>query len=115
MVTTTVFMRRIASRIAQLRDARELSQEDLAAKADISTGYLSSLERGKQTPRVTVLLKIAGALGIPLTELVAVEQGDEAADKSVSQEIERITARLKKCDVKTVRRIRKSIEALTTQ
>ena len=44
------------------RNKRGLSQEDLAAKADIHRTYLSGLERGIRNPTLKVLERLAEAL-----------------------------------------------------
>jgi transcriptional regulator with XRE-family HTH domain len=60
-------LKRMAKRIQQLRESRGWSQQLLAAKAGISREYLARLETGRQDPRVSVLLKIALALGKKVT------------------------------------------------
>ena len=60
----------MAKRIQKLRDERGWSQVQLAAKAGISREYLARLETGRQDPRVSVLLKIARALKVKLSDLV---------------------------------------------
>lgn len=60
----------IGPTIKRLRQERELSQETLAASAQVSSGYLSKLERGVyKQPSFEVLSRIAGALQIPVAEL----------------------------------------------
>ena len=106
------FERRIASRLVHFRSERELSQETVAARADISTGYLSSLERCRQIPRINVLNRIAKALNVELRDLVDFSDEPGKKDDTLRAEIALIVSRLDKCDAATVRRIRKSIEAL---
>jgi transcriptional regulator with XRE-family HTH domain len=48
----------------------DLSQEKLAEKADLSTVFISRVERGKESPSVDSLLKIAKALGVKVHDLV---------------------------------------------
>jgi XRE family transcriptional regulator, regulator of sulfur utilization len=48
-----------------------MSQERLAEAACISVPYLSDIERGHRNPTVAVMARIAGALGVRLSELVA--------------------------------------------
>jgi transcriptional regulator with XRE-family HTH domain len=48
-----------------------MSQERLANAADISVPYLSDIERGQRNPTVAVMARIARALGVRLSELVA--------------------------------------------
>lgn len=47
-----------------------LSQEELAAKADISVRHVSYLETGDRQPTLTVLLAVSEGLEIGSTELV---------------------------------------------
>lgn len=52
------------------REYRGLTATDLAAKSEISAGYLSELETGKKTGTVETLKKIAKALNLTLDDLV---------------------------------------------
>jgi transcriptional regulator with XRE-family HTH domain len=49
---------------------RRLIQEELADLANIHQTYLSGVERGKRNPTVTVLQRIAEALGADIEDLV---------------------------------------------
>lgn len=49
--------------LARWRQKEGLSQEALAAAAGIHRTYVSQLERGLKSPTVTLLFKIADALG----------------------------------------------------
>jgi len=56
-----------------VRTARKeagFSQEQLAEKADLSTVFISRIERGVESPSVDNLLKIAKALGVRVRDLV---------------------------------------------
>jgi transcriptional regulator with XRE-family HTH domain len=67
-----------------LRDARELTQEELAYRAGIDVTYLSDLERGKWNPSLAVLVDLARALAVHPSELLAdlkLKPGDNAAPK----------------------------------
>lgn len=56
--------------VRRFRLERKLSQEALAALADVSSGYLSKLERGLyKSPSLNVMSRIASALGMPAAEL----------------------------------------------
>lgn len=46
------------------------SQEKLAEKADLSTVFISRVERGKESPSVDNLVKFARALGVRVRALV---------------------------------------------
>src|SRR3954452_14760680 len=64
----------VAQRIRKLREYKELSLDELAAKAKISKTYLWELERdraGTKKPSADVLLRIANALSTTLAELLS--------------------------------------------
>ena len=60
----------IASNLARLRMDRQLTQQELAAKAGLSRVALGKIERGAVIPRARTLGLLAVALGVPLGELV---------------------------------------------
>ncbi|HVR37634.1 MAG TPA: helix-turn-helix transcriptional regulator [Thermoanaerobaculia bacterium] len=62
---------RFGETLRRLRKDRELSQEALAEKADVTADYLGFIERGENVPTLTVLLKLARALGVDASELLA--------------------------------------------
>lgn len=63
--------RRLSTVIRKLREAQEMTQEQLAAKADVTQGYIAQLESGmKKNPSVDVLKRLARALGVPAAALL---------------------------------------------
>jgi transcriptional regulator with XRE-family HTH domain len=52
------------------RKKAKFSQEKLAEKADLSTVFISRVERGRESPSVDSLVKIAKALGFRVRDLV---------------------------------------------
>ena len=48
-----------------------LTQEQVAARARISREYVSQLERNRQSPTVSMLLRVSRILGIPAARLIA--------------------------------------------
>ena len=57
--------------VRQLREARGWSQEILAEKADLNRSYVGEVERGKAIPSLVTLDKLADALGVGITDLLA--------------------------------------------
>ena len=53
------------------RKQAALSQETLAEKADVHPTYIGLLERGQRTPGIDVAERVAKALGMKLSALVA--------------------------------------------
>jgi len=57
----------IGERLRELREARNISMRTLATKSGLSANALSMIERGKASPSVSTLYKLADALGISIT------------------------------------------------
>ena len=53
------------------RMRRKLSQEALAAKANLSVSYISMLERGQRTPPLDTLEQLATALSVSPVSLLS--------------------------------------------
>lgn len=60
----------LASNMRRLRDARGLSQEDLADAASIDRTYVSALERSIYAASVDVIERLAAALDVGAEELL---------------------------------------------
>lgn len=56
--------------LRDLRKVKQMTQEELAFRAGMNVTYLSDLERGKNNPSLAVLVDLARALGVELTDLV---------------------------------------------
>ena len=63
-------LRTIGLTIRSLRRERGLSQEALAALAGIDRSYMSSIERGLRNMSVLNVARIAGALDVPVRDLL---------------------------------------------
>jgi transcriptional regulator with XRE-family HTH domain len=62
---------RVGLNVQDIRRGKGLSQEALAHAADLSRSYMGKLENGKNAMSLTALEKIAKALEIDPSELVA--------------------------------------------
>jgi DNA-binding XRE family transcriptional regulator len=62
--------RALAINLRRTRHAKELTQEELADRAGLSTRYLGSIERGAVSASVTVLGQLAQALRVDPCELI---------------------------------------------
>ena len=61
---------RLGQNLRALRKARGLSQERFALEHDIDRTYVSGIERGTRNPTVSVLGRLADALGVDIHELL---------------------------------------------
>jgi transcriptional regulator with XRE-family HTH domain len=59
----------LGRRIRTARETTGLSQERLAAAANVHRTYMSDLERARRNPTYLVLLRVAAALGTTAGEL----------------------------------------------
>jgi len=60
-----------ASVLKKHRAAKGISQEKLAEKADIHPTHVGLIERSLRNPSLKVCKAIAGALGLPLAQMIA--------------------------------------------
>ena len=58
--------------IRKLRMQRGLSQEVLSGLSGVARSHLAMIESGKKNPSVDTLWKIAGGLGIRLSDLIRI-------------------------------------------
>ena len=56
--------------LRKIRTVREWTQEQLAEEAGITPTYTSDLERGMKVPSLTIILRLARALQIDVSELL---------------------------------------------
>lgn len=57
--------------LRQLREARGWSQEQLAERANLNRSYLGEVERGQAVPSLVTVNKLAVALEIRASNLIA--------------------------------------------
>lgn len=75
----------LGDEIRKARLAVKLTQEKLAFRANISRNYVSLLELNQKSPTVDVLFRIARALGIRASALIAAieDKADRPRGRSV--------------------------------
>jgi XRE family transcriptional regulator, regulator of sulfur utilization len=61
----------LARNLVSLRHTRSLTQDGLAKAAGVPRSTVANLESGEGNPSLAVLVKVAGALGVPIDELLA--------------------------------------------
>ncbi len=62
--------RRLGQQLTRLREAKGLSQADLARKAKLTREHVNRLEAGRHGPTLAVLQRLAKALGVPIAGLL---------------------------------------------
>ncbi len=66
--------RRVAETVRVLRKNRGYSLDDLAQRSGVSRASLSQIETAKTNPTISILWKIAAALGVPFAQLLGEAQ-----------------------------------------
>ena len=61
----------LGAAIRRCRRAKGISQEELAHRSAIDRSYMSSIERGGQNPGILSVLRVAHAMNLTMTELMA--------------------------------------------
>ena len=90
-------------RIRSLRESRKLSQYALAEKAGMSLKHLGKIERGTVNASVQCLTDLAGALGLPLRDLL--ETGHERGREELLAELTASLPQLPLRDLRIVYRL----------
>jgi transcriptional regulator with XRE-family HTH domain len=73
--------KQVGARIRELRVAKGLSQEDLAASCNLHRTYVGLIERGQRNLTLGTVETIAGALGVSVSYLFAPLSGPARAVK----------------------------------
>lgn len=69
MATPDSTTRKVAKRLKALRLDRDLTQSDVAEKADMSTNYYAKIERGELRPSVDIYERLAKALKVTASDI----------------------------------------------
>ena len=69
----------LGSRIAELRKAKNLTQEELAKLVGVSSQAVSKWEKDRTCPDITLLPQLAKLLGVTVDELLGGKQEEPAA------------------------------------
>jgi transcriptional regulator with XRE-family HTH domain len=73
----------VGQRIRDLRRTRAMSLEAVAARTELSIGFLSQIERGLSSPSLRVLATLADVLGVGIAGLFGAKENDAAAPDSI--------------------------------
>jgi transcriptional regulator with XRE-family HTH domain len=81
---------RIAERVRELRAAKGLSLETLAAHSGVSRSMISLIERGESSPTAVVLEKLATALGVMLASLFDTPAADQTPASPIARRADQV-------------------------
>jgi transcriptional regulator with XRE-family HTH domain len=97
----------VGKRIRSLRKIKDLSQEKLAEKADISSKYLGEIERGRSNLTIDIMEKLSAALEVNLVDLF--DSQHESSRAILKQRIHSLIQEANDKELKIIFRILKSI------
>jgi transcriptional regulator with XRE-family HTH domain len=78
-----VFREVLGAQLRRIRQIQGRTLRDVSAAASVSLGYLSEVERGEKEASSEMLVAICGALGVPLSTLLANVADDVAVAEGV--------------------------------
>ena len=104
MQKTNIFNSEMGKRIIKRRKQLGLSQEELAARADVSPQMLSTAERGSKSVLSENLLKISSALGVTADYLLT--------GRMVEADVNELSQKIMKAPPETQDKIERMIEIL---
>lgn len=70
----------LAINLREMREARDLSQEELADLAEINRGYVSYLENQKYSATLDMVEKLAAALDVEPLRLLSLDTSKQATE-----------------------------------
>jgi transcriptional regulator with XRE-family HTH domain len=76
MVRQAGIVQAFAERLRGVRQARGMTQRDLADKANVTVTYISKLEAAASAPGIDTLDQLARALQVSVVELLPIATGD---------------------------------------
>lgn len=67
----------VGDTVRAFRLVRKMKQTELAEASSISLDAITRIETGKRSPNLTTLVKLTGALGVPLSVFFKVMEGTQ--------------------------------------
>lgn len=67
-------LKKIGTRIREIREAKDVSQQDLASLCNFEKANMSRIEAGRTNFTISTLYKISQALDVTISQLVDVER-----------------------------------------
>ena len=79
--------KQVGQRIKELRNLKQLSQEELAHRANMHASHIGQIERGEKSPTIDSLEKIVNALDISLKELFSFDYVPSIVEDNFTEKI----------------------------
>jgi transcriptional regulator with XRE-family HTH domain len=102
--------RRFGNKVRELRDAKGLTQEQLADRIGRSVDTVSNIERGLNATRLETAHQLADVLGIRLRDLFDLDDERDPGERERDQAIEAVAELLRSRNPGTIRRVKELVE-----
>ena len=102
----------IASRLKTEREARNLSQQELASRLGVAPNTVSRWETGTYRPRLDDLVRIAGALNLEVGDFLA---DNQPAERKPLERLMQLASRLSDEDLAELERFAEFRRVRSTQ
>lgn len=103
-------LKAIGTRIKEAREAKGLTQEQLAEIVGLSSTHISVIERGVKAPKLETFIEIANALDVTSDSLLL-----DVLDNSLQITATELSEQIKKLPPKEQRKILKAVRALVEE
>lgn len=110
MTKSTLILKTLGRRIAELRKKQGMNQEEFAEESGKMINTISNIERGLSDPKVTTLLSLAQALNVSVDSLF--NNGEKQSVEKLPESVWEIVRLIENQDIRTLKTIQKQIEAL---
>lgn len=100
-------LKAVGQRIKDAREAKNLTQEELAALVNLSSTHVSMIERGLKVTKLDTFVAIANALDVSADELLV-----DVVAQSVTGVSSRLSDKISSLPMKEQKKIIKVIQAL---
>ncbi|MGR6763090.1 helix-turn-helix domain-containing protein [Paenibacillus sp. T2-29] len=104
--------KQIGTRIRAIRNAKGLTQQNLADIASLDYRYIGALERGERNFSIDTLEKVLTALNVSISELMFSKEHmttDETIRQEAIDEFVALTSRLNDEQISILRRVSKEV------
>ncbi len=82
----------IGKNIRKFHEIKKLRQEDLAKKTDLTTNYISMIERGEKIPSLETFINILNSLGVSADMVLSdvLDNGYTVKDSLLNEKLEKL-------------------------
>lgn len=87
--------KKLGQRISEIRKIKNITQEGLVERSDLTLSYISKIEAGKKNPTMAVIDKIAFGLGVETYQLFTSLETELMNNKTILDRIEKLVITLK--------------------